>query len=57
MTLFDVVIVGGGAVGCSIARELSKYKLHILVLEKSNDVSQGATKSNSGIIHGTPPLL
>jgi glycerol-3-phosphate dehydrogenase len=50
--LHDVVIIGGGAIGCSIARELSKYQLDVVLLEKSSDVSQGASKSNSGIIHG-----
>jgi glycerol-3-phosphate dehydrogenase len=50
--LHDIIIVGGGAIGCSIARELSKYQLDVLLLEKSSDVSQGASKSNSGIVHG-----
>jgi glycerol-3-phosphate dehydrogenase len=50
--IYDVVIIGGGAVGTSIARELSKTTLSVLLLEKSSDVSQGASKSNSGIIHG-----
>src|SRR3990167_565367 len=48
----DVAIIGAGAIGCSIARELSKFQLNVIVLEKCNDVSQGASKSNSGIIHG-----
>lgn len=50
--MYDVAIVGAGVVGCAIARELSKYKLNILVLEKENDVSNGASKANSGIVHG-----
>ena len=50
--MYDLVIIGAGAVGCSIARELSKYQLNILVLEKSSDVAAGASKANSGIIHG-----
>lgn len=48
----DVVIVGGGAIGTSIARELSKYKLDILLLEKNNDICEETTKANSAIIHG-----
>ena len=48
----DIIIVGGGAIGTSIARELSKYKLDILLLEKNNDVCQETTKANSAIIHG-----
>lgn len=26
---YDIVIIGGGAVGCAIARELSKYRLKV----------------------------
>lgn len=48
----DVVIIGAGVVGCSIARELSKYKLDITVLDKNEDVAEGISKANSGIIHG-----
>ncbi len=48
----DIIIIGAGAIGCSIARRLSRYKLHILLLEKADDVAAGASKANSGIIHG-----
>lgn len=47
----DVVVIGAGCVGSSISRELSKFKLRVLLLEKSDDVTQGATKGNSGIVH------
>ena len=47
----DIIIIGSGIIGSSIARELSKYKANILVLEKNNDVSCGTTKANSGIVH------
>jgi glycerol-3-phosphate dehydrogenase len=47
----DVVIVGGGVVGCFIARELSRYKLDVVLLEKESDVCGGATKANSAQIH------
>lgn len=50
--MYDVVIIGGGVVGCSIARELAKYDLKICLLEKNDDVGTGATKANSGIVHG-----
>ncbi|BES64384.1 NAD(P)/FAD-dependent oxidoreductase [Gottschalkiaceae bacterium SANA] len=49
---YDVIIIGAGVIGCSIARELSRYKGRILLLEKENDVSNGASKANSGIVHG-----
>jgi glycerol-3-phosphate dehydrogenase len=47
----DVVIVGGGIIGCSIARELSKYELKIIIIEKDEDVSCGATKANNAMVH------
>ena len=47
----DVVIIGGGVIGCFIARELSKYKVDVVLLEKEADVACGATKANNGQIH------
>ena len=52
MMIYDVVIVGAGVIGGMLARELSRYKLNICILEKENDVAMGASKANSGIIHG-----
>lgn len=49
--VFDVIIVGGGVIGCGIARELSRFRLNIIVLEQFNDVSAGTSKANSGIVH------
>jgi glycerol-3-phosphate dehydrogenase len=49
--IYDILIIGAGVVGCSIARQLSKSLLSVVVVEKSNDASQGASKSNSGIVH------
>ena len=48
----DVIIIGGGVVGCSVARELSRFDADILLLERGNDVSIGTSKANSGIVHG-----
>jgi len=48
---YDVVIIGAGCIGAAIARELSKTKASVLLLEAADDVSQGATKGNSGIVH------
>ena len=45
-----MVIVGAGCIGSAIARELSRYSLRTLLLESADDVSQGATKGNSGIV-------
>ena len=50
--MFDVAIIGAGVVGTLTARELTRYKLSVCLLEKENDVACGASKANSGIIHG-----
>jgi glycerol-3-phosphate dehydrogenase len=47
----DVIIVGAGVIGCFIARELSKYSLDVVVIEKEPDVACGATKANNSQIH------
>ena len=47
----DVLVIGAGAVGCAIARELTKYQLKVLVVDKNEDVGGEASKSNSAIIH------
>lgn len=48
---YDIIIVGAGVIGCFIARELSKYKNSVLVLEKGPDVGLGASRANNGMIH------
>ncbi len=50
--VYDVIIAGAGVIGGMIARELSKYQLSVCLLEKKSDVSGGASKANTGIIHG-----
>jgi glycerol-3-phosphate dehydrogenase len=47
----DILIIGAGVVGASIARELSRYELQILIVEKEVDVAFGTSKANSGILH------
>jgi len=47
----DVIVIGAGVVGSAIARELSRYKLDTIVLDKNSDVCEGTSKANSGIIH------
>ena len=49
--MLDVLIIGAGASGCAVARELSRKKLKIAVLEKNADVCEGTSKANSGIVH------
>lgn len=49
--MYDIAVIGGGVVGGTILRELSKYKLKFCLLEKENDVCMGQSKANSGIVH------
>ncbi|MEZ0535708.1 NAD(P)/FAD-dependent oxidoreductase [Caldicellulosiruptoraceae bacterium PP1] len=49
--LLDVVIIGGGVIGNSLLRELSKYDLNICLVERKYDVAEGASKANSAIVH------
>ncbi|MDO4552839.1 MAG: NAD(P)/FAD-dependent oxidoreductase [Bacillota bacterium] len=48
---YDVIIIGGGVIGSACARELSRYRLSIAVLEKENDLCRGASGRNSGVLH------
>ena len=48
---YDVVVIGAGVVGAMITRELSKYNLNLLLVEKCGDVAMGASKANSAIVH------
>ena len=48
---YDVIIIGGGVVGCFIARALSRYRVSVLLLERGADVCSGTSKANSAIVH------
>ncbi|HWR19040.1 MAG TPA: NAD(P)/FAD-dependent oxidoreductase [Clostridia bacterium] len=47
----DVVIIGGGVIGCAIARELTRYNLSIMLLEKEADVAVHTSSRNDGMVH------
>ena len=49
--MYDVVVIGAGVVGCAIARQLSRYKVRVAVLEAGADVAMGASRANSAIVH------
>lgn len=49
--MWDAIIIGAGISGCSVARELARYQLKVLVLEKGHDVCAGTTKGNSATVH------
>ena len=50
-TEYDVVVIGAGVSGCAVARELSRFKADVLVLEAEADVCCGTSKANSAIVH------
>lgn len=47
----DVLVIGGGIVGCAVARELTRLDVSVLLVEKCNDVACGASSRNDGCIH------
>jgi len=49
--LHDVLIIGAGVTGTMIARELSKYLLDVVILDKNNDAGDATSSANSAIIH------
>lgn len=49
--MLDVLIIGAGATGSLLARELSQYKLNVLVIDKENDVGNVTSMANSAIVH------
>lgn len=49
--MYDVIIIGAGITGSMLAKDLSQYKLKVALLEKENDIADGATMANSAIVH------
>lgn len=49
--MYDVVIIGAGITGTVLARDLSHCHLRVAVIEKENDIADGATMANSAIVH------
>lgn len=49
--MYDVVVIGAGVIGCAVAKHLSKFQGKVAVVERADDVSEGASKANSGIVH------
>lgn len=49
--VYDVAIIGGGITGSAIARELMRYRLRVILIEKECEIGAGTSKANSGIIH------
>ena len=58
---FDVAIIGGGVVGCAVARRFTLEGAKVILLEKARDILAGASKGNRALLHGSdnsrkPPL-
>lgn len=51
MKQYDAVIIGGGILGCFVARNLRRWHISTLLLEKEEDVCKGITRANSAIIY------
>jgi glycerol-3-phosphate dehydrogenase len=49
--VYDVVIVGGGVVGCAVARLLSHHDLAVALVEAGPDLGAGTSKANTAILH------
>lgn len=49
--MYDVAVIGAGIVGAMVARELTRYRLKVVILERAHDVAMGTTKANSAIVH------
>ena len=48
---YDVLILGGGIIGCAVAYELSKYSLNIALIEKDYDIADDVALVNSAIVY------
>ena len=48
---FDIAVVGAGVVGCAIARRFTLEGARVVVIEKAQDILEGASKANSAIMH------
>lgn len=49
--MYDVIVIGAGVIGSLIARELARYEVDVLLLDKENDVGNGSSMANSAIVH------
>ena len=51
MHSYDIIIIGGGVIGSAIARELTRWRLSVAVLEKESDVCTQTSARNTGMLH------
>lgn len=48
---YDILIIGSGIVGATLARELSAYDVRVAVVDKASDIPSGASRANSAMVH------
>ena len=51
MNYYDVIVIGGGLLGCFAARNLTRYRLKVALLEKREDLCTGISRANTAIIY------
>lgn len=51
MKQYDAIVIGGGILGCTLARNLRRWNIATLLLEKEDDVCRGITRANSAIVY------
>ncbi len=49
--MYDVIVIGAGVIGTSVARSLMRFKRSVLVIDRASDLCEGTSKANSGIVH------
>ncbi|MBQ7455840.1 MAG: NAD(P)/FAD-dependent oxidoreductase [Clostridia bacterium] len=49
--MYDAIIIGAGVVGCAVAQQMARYGGKLMVIDRMEDVADGASKANSGIVH------
>mgnify|MGYP006379998411 FL=1 len=48
---YDILILGGGVIGCAVAYELSKYNFNIAVIERDYDIADDISFVNTSIVY------
>ena len=51
MRQFDAAVIGGGILGCFTARNLRRWNISTVLIEKEDDVCTGITRANSAIVY------